>query len=73
MFGAGHEKTVSVTDNTARHHGPPDGKTPDMRNSITHPLKIDSFPLAEGMVGMTLCPGRKGPSLSGANWNRDRS
>lgn len=71
MFGAGHEKTVSVTDNTARHHGPPDGKTPDMRNSITHPLKIDSFPLAEGMVGMTLCPGRKGPSLSGANWNRD--
>ncbi|MFT8990636.1 MAG: hypothetical protein ABF959_09950 [Gluconobacter albidus] len=42
-----------------------------MRTSLTHPLMIDSFRLAEGKVGMTLCPGRKGPSLSGPNWDRD--
>jgi ADP-ribosylglycohydrolase len=38
---------------------------------LSHPLMIDSFHLAEGSVGMTLCPGRKGPSLSGPDWNRD--
>ncbi|GAP23381.1 ADP-ribosylglycohydrolase [Gluconobacter frateurii NBRC 101659] len=42
-----------------------------MRTSLTHPLMIDSFRLAEGKVGMTLCPGRKGPSLSGSHWDRD--
>ncbi|RWR05437.1 ADP-ribosylglycohydrolase family protein [Paenirhodobacter populi] len=43
----------------------------DFYSSATHPLKIDSFPLAQGHVGMTLCPGRKGPSLSGPGWDRD--
>ena len=42
-----------------------------MRTSLTHPLQIDAFPLASGHVGMTLCPGRKGPSLSGPAWERD--
>lgn len=42
-----------------------------MRTSETHPLMIDGFPLGSGVVGMTLCPGRKGPSLSGPNWDRD--
>jgi len=32
---------------------------------------IDGFPLASGFVGMTLCPGRKGPSISGPDWERD--
>ncbi|WP_010511817.1 ADP-ribosylglycohydrolase family protein [Komagataeibacter europaeus] len=41
-----------------------------MHSSRTHPLRIDGFNLATGMVGMTLCPGRKGPSQSGL-WNRD--
>lgn len=42
-----------------------------MRTSETHPLQIDGFPLASGWVGMTLCPGRKGPSVSGGDWCRD--
>lgn len=42
-----------------------------MRTSDTHPLIIDSFDLARGKVGMTLCPGRKGPSTLGEDWNRD--
>ena len=42
-----------------------------MRTSATHPLEIDGFDLARGRVGMTLCPGRKGSSISGADWNRD--
>lgn len=41
------------------------------RTSLTHPLQIDSFPLANGLVGMTLAPGRCGPSVSGADWARD--
>lgn len=42
-----------------------------MRTSATDPLAIDGFDLARGRVGMTICPGRKGPSISGADWNRD--
>jgi ADP-ribosyl-[dinitrogen reductase] hydrolase len=45
--------------------------TKALRTSTTHPLKIDGFPLASGMVGMTLCPGRRGPSKSGPDWDRD--
>lgn len=42
-----------------------------IRTSYSHPLEIDSFPLARGKVGMTLCPGRKGPSSLGDDWERD--
>lgn len=42
-----------------------------VRTSPTHPLMIDSFPLGSGVVGMTLCPGRIGPSISGGDWDRD--
>ena len=45
--------------------------TKALRTSTTHPLKIDGFPLASGTVGMTLCPGRRGPSISGPDWDRD--
>lgn len=41
------------------------------RTSLTHPLKIDSFPLANGRLGMTLAPGRCGPSSNGPDWARD--
>ncbi len=41
------------------------------RTSVTHPLQVDAFPLGMGYVGMTLCPGRKGPSLNGPDWDRD--
>ena len=42
-----------------------------MRTSDSHPLMIDSFDLARGKVGMTLCPGRQGPSTLGGPWHRD--
>lgn len=41
------------------------------RTSLTHPLQIDSFPLANGRLGMTLAPGRCGPSSTGPDWARD--
>lgn len=42
-----------------------------MRTSQKHPLQINDFALAGGHVGMTLCSGRKDPSLYGSDWNRD--
>lgn len=42
-----------------------------MRSSDSHPLMIDSFDLARGKVGMTLCPGRKSASSLGGPWNRN--
>jgi ADP-ribosyl-[dinitrogen reductase] hydrolase len=51
--------------------GRPTEREQIMRTSLTHPLMIDSFLLAEGKVGMTLCLGRKGPSFSGPNWDRN--
>lgn len=42
-----------------------------MRTSDSHPLMIDSFDLARGKVGLTLCPGRRGPSSLGEAWSRN--
>ena len=42
-----------------------------MRTSQSHPLVIDAFDVASGKVGMTLCPGKHAPSLSGPEWKRD--
>lgn len=43
------------------------------RTSQTHPLKIDELPVpgVSGLVGMTLCPGKRGDSLYGEPWRRD--
>lgn len=43
------------------------------RTSLSHPLRIDAVDIAEtaGRIGMTLCPGKKGPSLFGGRWERD--
>lgn len=41
------------------------------RNSTTHPLRIDSQPISNGVLGLTLCPGKKGDSVFGAAWDRD--
>lgn len=43
------------------------------RSSLTSPLRIDTLQvgLGGGVLGMTLCPGRKGPSDQGSPWNRD--
>jgi len=44
-----------------------------IRTSITHPLQIQivTAPGAPGLIGMTLCPGRKGSSASCGAWDRD--
>lgn len=42
-----------------------------VRTSITHPLRIDSLPLANGHLGITFCPGKKGDSVFGQAWDRD--
>jgi protein tyrosine phosphatase len=45
----------------------------NVRNSDNDPLRIAelSVPGMPGLIGMTICPGKKGPSLYGAPWNRD--
>lgn len=42
-----------------------------MRTSITHPLLIDDLAVANGRLGLTFCPGKKGGSLFGDSWDRD--
>ena len=41
------------------------------RNSESHPLYIDQIDVANGAVGLTICPGKKGPSIYGGDWERD--
>lgn len=43
------------------------------RASLTHPLRIATVPAGEngGRVGITICPGKKGPSVYGSPWDRD--
>jgi protein-tyrosine phosphatase len=44
-----------------------------LKTSKTHPLRIDCVesPYMKGVIGMTLCPGRRGPSYGGGRWERD--
>ncbi len=44
-----------------------------LKTSVSHPLRIDSVgvPNAEGLVGMTFCPGKRGESVFGGTWARD--
>jgi ADP-ribosyl-[dinitrogen reductase] hydrolase len=43
------------------------------RTSLTDPLQIATITVGEngGKVGITFCPGKKGPSVFGASWDRD--
>lgn len=41
------------------------------RTSQTHPLRIDPLPVANGFLGLTLCPGKSGDSVFGQSWARD--
>lgn len=41
------------------------------RTSITHPIRINSLTAANGQIGLTLCPGKQGDSVFGADWARD--
>jgi hypothetical protein len=45
----------------------------NVRNSDNDPLRIAELrvPGMRGLIGMTICPGKKGPSLYGTPWNRD--
>lgn len=42
-----------------------------VRNSISHPLRIDELRLGNGTLGITFCPGKKGRSEFGSDWDRD--
>ena len=41
------------------------------RTSRTHPLRIDEVKAGNGIIGITFCPGKCGPSLSDYRWERD--
>ena len=43
-----------------------------VRTSQSHPIEIATVPVAgvSGAIGVTFCPGKKGPSLFGTPWNR---
>ena len=42
------------------------------RTSVTHPLKIQWVNIGENSkIGLTFCPGKKGPSIYGFLWDRD--
>jgi ADP-ribosylglycohydrolase/protein-tyrosine phosphatase len=41
------------------------------RTSTTDPLQIAELPVGEGIVGVTLCPGKHGDSVFGDGWERD--
>ena len=46
---------------------------PNARTSLTHPLRIDALPIdgIDGMLGLTLCPGKTDPYSLTGSWNRD--
>ena len=50
-----------------------DHETTAIWTSASHPLRVDSVrvPGAEGLIGMTICPGKKGDSIHGHRWYRD--
>jgi protein-tyrosine phosphatase len=41
------------------------------RTSETDPLRIAVVPVGAGLVGLTICPGKRGDSVYGASWERD--
>jgi ADP-ribosyl-[dinitrogen reductase] hydrolase len=41
------------------------------RTSETDPLRIAVVPVGAGLVGLTICPGKRGRSVFGASWERD--
>jgi ADP-ribosyl-[dinitrogen reductase] hydrolase len=43
----------------------------ETHSSASSPLRIAELPAAAGLIGITLCPGKKGASQFGGHWNRD--
>jgi len=44
---------------------------PIMRTSQTHPLYVNDLAVGSGRLGLTICPGKKGPAVFGHAWDRD--
>lgn len=53
-------------------HSLPKSQRPT-RKSLTNPLQIATITVEGivGRIGITFCPGKKGPSVFGASWDRD--
>jgi ADP-ribosylglycohydrolase/protein-tyrosine phosphatase len=41
------------------------------RTSASDPLRIAELPFGAGLIGITLCPGKRGDSQQGSRWARD--
>jgi protein-tyrosine phosphatase len=46
-------------------------RTEHVRTSLTDPLRIDEVGGGVGRIGICLCPGKRGSSLTGLHWERD--
>jgi ADP-ribosylglycohydrolase/protein-tyrosine phosphatase len=42
----------------------------DKKTSETDPLQIAELPAGDGLIGVTLCPGKQGDSVFGRSWER---
>ena len=42
-----------------------------IKTSITDPIELSEIDSPRGKIGITLCPGKKGPSSFGGTWDRD--
>lgn len=49
------------------------GNAPQVRTSRSHPIRIDEVRAGDagGIIGITFCPGKCGPSASDYRWERD--
>lgn len=43
----------------------------DPRTSLSHPLRIAEIRVRQGLLGLTICPGKKAASVFGPRWDRD--
>ena len=42
-----------------------------LRTSLTDPIQIPTLSAATGRIGVSFCPGKRGPALAGFDWKRD--
>ena len=43
----------------------------EVRTSDSEPLRIDVVPCPPGQLGLTICPGKQGPTVTHGIWHRD--
>lgn len=66
--------TVIVSDSITQSRRTTSNRQPaTVRTSATNPLRIAEIPvpMSNGTIGITLCPGKAGPSAFGVPWARD--